>query len=76
MIDFNDDLHYAESVLAREKQIVDAGIRVLSSASTVSAFSAAVMQIYRSEAAATVHLVSSSGDSSHGKRWHGDVAAP
>ena len=45
VVDLNDDLTYAESILAREPQIAEAGIRVLTSASTVSAFSAAVMQI-------------------------------
>src|SRR5262245_1712962 len=36
VVDLNDDLSYAESVLARESQIVEAGIRVLPSSSTVS----------------------------------------
>jgi hypothetical protein len=45
VVDLNDDLTYAEMVLTREPQITEAGIRVLSSASTVSAFSAAVMRI-------------------------------
>jgi hypothetical protein len=45
VVDLNDDLSYAESVLAREPKIADSGIRVLTSASTVSAFSTAVMQI-------------------------------
>jgi short subunit dehydrogenase-like uncharacterized protein len=45
VVDLNDDLSYAEMVLDHEPQIAEAGIRVLSSASTVSAFSAAVMQI-------------------------------
>jgi hypothetical protein len=45
VVDLNDDLSYAEMVLAHESQIAAAGIRVLSSASTVSAFSAAVMQL-------------------------------
>ena len=45
VVDLNDDLRYAESVLSYEPGIAESGIRVLSSASTVSAFSAAVMQI-------------------------------
>ncbi len=45
VVDLNDDLQYAEAVLSLEPQIAEAGIRVLCSASTVSAFSAAVMQI-------------------------------
>ena len=44
VIDLNDDLSYAESVIALEPQIAAAGIRVLSSASSVSAVSAAVVQ--------------------------------
>jgi hypothetical protein len=39
LIDINDDLEYAEQVLAREAIIARAGIRVLSSASSVSAIS-------------------------------------
>jgi saccharopine dehydrogenase-like NADP-dependent oxidoreductase len=42
-IDINDHLPYAESVVALESQIEAAGIRVLSSASTVSAVAAAVV---------------------------------
>ena len=45
VVDLNDDLQYAESVLSRAPQIAEAGIRVLSSASTVSAFAAAAMRI-------------------------------
>jgi hypothetical protein len=45
LVDLNDDLSYAESVLACEPRIAESGIRVLTSASTVSAFSSAVMQI-------------------------------
>ncbi len=45
IVDLNDGLWYAEMVLAHERQIAEAGIRVLSSASTVSAFSAAVLQM-------------------------------
>ncbi len=46
VVDLNDDLQYAESVLEpRTSQIAEAGIRVLSSASTVSAFAAAAMRI-------------------------------
>jgi short subunit dehydrogenase-like uncharacterized protein len=45
VVDLNDDLSYAEMVLAQESRIAERGIRVLTSASTVSAFSAAVMQI-------------------------------
>ena len=41
---FNDDLGYAESVVALEPQIDAAGIRVLSSASSVSAVAAAVVR--------------------------------
>jgi hypothetical protein len=44
VIDINDNLHYAEQILAFEKQIAAAGIRVLSSASSVSAFSAAAVE--------------------------------
>jgi hypothetical protein len=44
VIDINDDLAYAEKVLALEPQIAHAGIRVLSSASSVSAVSAAVVR--------------------------------
>jgi short subunit dehydrogenase-like uncharacterized protein len=44
VIDINDNLHYAEHILALEKQIAAAGIRVLSSASSVSAFSAAAVE--------------------------------
>ena len=45
VVDLNDDVSYAETVLAREQQIAQAGIRVLSSASTVSAMSAAVLKM-------------------------------
>jgi hypothetical protein len=45
VVDLNDDLQYAEYVLSCAPQIAQAGIRVLCSASTVSAFAAAVMRI-------------------------------
>ena len=45
VVDLNDDLQFAELVLSRAPQIAEAGIRVLCSASTVSAFAAAVMRI-------------------------------
>ncbi len=44
LIDINDNLRYAEQILALEKQIAAAGIRVLSSASSVSAFAAAAVE--------------------------------
>jgi len=44
LIDINDDLRYAEAVLALQPQIESAGIRVLSSASTVSAVATAVVR--------------------------------
>jgi hypothetical protein len=44
IIDINDNLRYAEMILAREPQIKTAGIRVLSSASTVSAVAATVIR--------------------------------
>ena len=44
VIDINDDLGYAESVLALAPRITGAEIRVLSSASTVSAVAAAVVR--------------------------------
>jgi saccharopine dehydrogenase-like NADP-dependent oxidoreductase len=44
VIDINDDLRYAESVLALAPRIDSAGIRVLSSASSVSAIAAAVVR--------------------------------
>ena len=43
MIDINDNLHYAQQVVALEPQINAAGIRVLTSASTVSAVAAAII---------------------------------
>lgn len=43
VIDINDDLSYAEAVLALAPRIDSAGIRVLSSASSVSAVAAAVV---------------------------------
>jgi len=43
VVDLNDDLAYAESVIALGPRIDDAGIRVLSSASSVSAVAAAVV---------------------------------
>ncbi len=43
LVDINDDLRYAETVLALAPRVEAAGIRVLSSASTVSAVSAAVV---------------------------------
>ncbi len=43
VVDINDDLGYAEQVAGLEPQITAAGIRVLSSASSVSAVSAAVI---------------------------------
>jgi hypothetical protein len=43
LVDMNDDLGYAEQVLALERSIARAGIRVLSSASTVSAVAAAIV---------------------------------
>ncbi len=44
IVDLNDNLGYAESVVALQSQIEESGIRVLSSASTVSAFAAAVIK--------------------------------
>jgi hypothetical protein len=44
VVDLNDDLGYAEHVVGLEPQIMAAGIRVLSSASSVSAVSAAVIR--------------------------------
>ncbi len=44
VIDINDDLNYAQRVLAVKVHIESAGIRVLSSASTVSAVAAAVVK--------------------------------
>lgn len=44
VIDINDDLSYAERVLAAKERIDAAGIRVLSSASTVSAIAAAAIR--------------------------------
>jgi saccharopine dehydrogenase-like protein len=44
VIDINDNLGYAEQVLALERRIVGAGIRVLSSASSVSAVAAAIVR--------------------------------
>jgi hypothetical protein len=44
LVDMNDDLSYAEQVLALEGSIAHAGIRVLSSASSVSAVAAAIVQ--------------------------------
>jgi hypothetical protein len=43
VVDINDNLHYAEQVVALGKQIATAGIRVLSSASSVSALAAAAV---------------------------------
>ncbi len=44
LVDMNDDLRYAEQVLALEGSIARAGIRVLSSASSVSAVAAAFVR--------------------------------
>jgi hypothetical protein len=44
LIDINDDLVYAQQVAALEPRIESAGIRVLSSASTVSAVAAAMVR--------------------------------
>ena len=44
VVDLNDDLQYAQNVLENERDIAVAQIRVLSSASSVSAISAAVIQ--------------------------------
>ena len=44
IVDINDDLSYAEKVLALETRITSAGIRVLSSASSVSAVAATVVR--------------------------------
>lgn len=44
VIDINDNLSYAESVDALEPRIAAAGIRILSSASSVSAISAAIVR--------------------------------
>ncbi len=44
VVDLNDDLGYAESVLTLKPRIAAAGIRVLSSASSVSAVSAAMVR--------------------------------
>jgi hypothetical protein len=43
VVDLNDDLRYAERVIELAPRIESAGIRILSSASTVSAMSAAVI---------------------------------
>ena len=44
IVDINDDLAYAERMLALETRITSAGIRVLSSASSVSAVAATVVR--------------------------------
>jgi hypothetical protein len=44
VIDINDDLQYAEKLIALEPRIESAGIRVLSSASSVSAIAAAIVE--------------------------------
>jgi saccharopine dehydrogenase-like NADP-dependent oxidoreductase len=44
LIDINEDLTYAEQVLARKDKIAASGIRVLSSASTASAVAAAMVK--------------------------------
>ena len=44
VIDINDNLAYAEQILALEPRIAGAGIRVLSSASSVSAIAAAMVR--------------------------------
>jgi hypothetical protein len=44
IVDINDDLAYAENVIALEPRIADVGIQVLSSASSVSAVAAAVVR--------------------------------
>lgn len=44
VVDINDNLTYAETVLARSERIARAGIRVLSSASSVSAVAAAIVR--------------------------------
>ena len=49
VIDLNDHLDYAEQVIALEPRIAEAGIRVLSSASSVSAMAALVIQKSRVE---------------------------
>jgi hypothetical protein len=45
LVDINDDLTYAEQVLALEGNVARSGIRVLSSASSVSAVAAAIVRI-------------------------------
>lgn len=44
LIDINEDLNYAEQIWARKDRIDAAGIRVISSASTVSAIAAAMVR--------------------------------
>jgi Saccharopine dehydrogenase NADP binding domain len=44
VIDINDNLHYAEQVIELENKIDSAGIRVLSSASSVSAVAATMLE--------------------------------
>jgi hypothetical protein len=44
VVDLNEDLHYAERVISLEPRITMANCRILNSASTVSAISAAVVQ--------------------------------
>jgi hypothetical protein len=45
VVDINDDLSYAEKMLALETRIVGGGVRVLSSASTVSAIAAMIVRL-------------------------------
>lgn len=56
VVDMNDDLGYAEQVLALEGSIARAGIRVLSSASSVSAVAAAI--VHQSELKTPVRVTS------------------
>lgn len=68
VIDINDNLQYAEKVLTLEPRIQSARIRVLSSASTVSAVAAAVIRQcgITSPKSATVFLAPASRYTAHG----------
>ena len=67
VIDINDNLSYAEAVTALARRIDQAGIRVLSSASTVSAVAAAIIRHsgLKSPRSVTVFLVPASRHTAH-----------
>ena len=71
VVDLNDDVTYAESVIELGTRISAKGIRVLSSASSVSAVSSAIVRQSGIASPRRVDYISRARQPPHGQRWHG-----